>query len=385
LNLSQGEFLNNGGLNPKAWDFTWPILILATSGRALAQSAAASGYRVLVADCYADRETRQAASAWARIPFGADSEHWHHAITQLIGPELNSVGLVFGSGFENRPGLIEELSQQGILLGNTSQCIRLLKDPGRFFPLLQKLEIPAPETRLIPPDNLSGWLQKTIGGTGGHHVLAATTSTTINCYYQRRLKGQPGSVLFLTNGKEAQILGYNCLETAPTSTASYRYGGVSTPLELAPSICTLLQRYLNDIVSAIGLRGLNGLDFIQGPAGEIQVLEINPRPPASLDLYQDLFNPFDAHIKACLGGPLPVKVTPMTTARAFSILYAPHRLQVFPNMIWPTFCHDYPIANYFIGREEPICSVHATGSSIEECQQLIKQRQSQVLRLLTLS
>jgi predicted ATP-grasp superfamily ATP-dependent carboligase len=339
----------------------------------------------LVADYYADRETRQIASAWAQIPLGADSEHWRQAIAQIIGPELNTVGLVFGSGFENRPGLIEEFSQQGILLGNTSQCIRLLKDPRYLFPLLQELDIPAPETRILLSDNLSGWLRKTVGGTGGHHVLAATASTTIDCYYQRELKGQPGSVLFLTNGKETQILGYNCLGTAPTSTAPYRYGGVSTPLDLAPSTCTLLQRYLNDIVSATGLRGLNGLDFIQGPTGEIQILEINPRPPASLDLYQDLFNPFDAHIKACLGGPLPIKITPITTARAFSILYAPHRLQVSPNMTWPTFCHDYPIANYFIGREEPICSIHATGSSIEECQQLIKQRQSKVLKLLALS
>jgi predicted ATP-grasp superfamily ATP-dependent carboligase len=295
------------------------------------------------------------------------------------------VGLVFGSGFENRLGLIEEFSQQGILLGNTSQCIQLLKDPNHLFPLLQALNIPAPETRFLPPKNPFGWLRKAIGGTGGHHVLAATASTTNHCYYQRKLEGRPGSVLFLANGKEAQILGYNRLGIAPTPTAPYRYGGVSAPLKLAPSICSFFQNHLSAVVTATGLRGLNGLDFIQEPEGEIQVLEINPRPPASLDLYQELLNPFDAHIKSCLGGSLPIKITPITTARAFSILYAPHRLQVSPNMAWPTFCHDYPVANYSIGKEEPICSIHAKGASIEECQQLIEQRQYQVLKLLASS
>jgi predicted ATP-grasp superfamily ATP-dependent carboligase len=136
-------------------------------------------------------------------------------------------------------------------------------------------------------------------------------------------------------------------------------------------------------VLAAGLRGLNGLDFIQEPEGEIQILEINPRPPASLDLYQDLLNPFDAHVKACLGAPLPIRINPMTTSRAFSILYAPHRLQIPPPMVWPDFCHDYPVTSHFIGKDEPICSIHAKGFSIEECQQLIKQHQHQVLKLLT--
>lgn len=326
--------------------------------------------------------------AWIQIPSDADLKCWRQAIAQLIRLALNPVGLVFGSGFENRLSLIEEFSQQGILLGNSASCIHLFKDPSYFFPLLQKLAIPAPETRLTPPPlgNSFGWLRKTIGATGGHHILpvlsAAITSTTSNHYYQRQLEGQPGSVLFLANGREAQILGCNRLEIAPTLTAPYRYGGISTPLNLAASTRALLQSHLNNIVLATGLRGLNGLDFIQESGDTLQVLEINPRPPASLDLYQDLLNPFDAHIKACLGNPLPIKFAPITLARAFFIHYAPYRLQVPSNMAWPTFCHDCPVTNRIIEREEPICSIHARGSSIEQCQQLIKQHQRQVLKLL---
>ncbi|ADE16887.1 protein of unknown function DUF201 [Nitrosococcus halophilus Nc 4] len=382
------------------WDLAHPILILGTSGRALAQSAAAGGYRVLVADCYADRETRQAASAWIQIPPGADAEHWHQGITQLLKAETNPAGLVFGSGFENRPELMEELSQRGVLLGNTPHCVRLLKDPRRFFSLLWKLAIPAPEIRFSPPALPHGWLCKAIGGTGGYHVLPATrweqvrrqegrplaqerrASTTSSYYYQRKLEGQPGSVLFLANGKETQILGYNRLWTAATPAAPYRYGGVAAPLNLTPAAATLLRNYLHAMVTATGLRGINGLDFIQEPGG-LQILEINPRPPASLNLYQDLLNPFDAHVKACLEAPLPLRVTPMTTAHAFSILYAPHPLQIPPNILWPSFCYDLPVARLKIEREEPICSIHARGASIEKCRQLLRRRQQQVLKLLT--
>ncbi|QBQ53885.1 ATP-grasp domain-containing protein [Nitrosococcus wardiae] len=390
--------------NPRKWDLAHPILILGTSGRALAQSAAAGGYRVLVADCYADRETRQVASAWVQIPPGADDEHWRQRIAQLIRTETNPVGLVFGSGFENRPEFMEELTQWGVLLGNRPHCVRLLNDPRRFFSLLWKLAIPAPEIRFSPPDPTHGWLRKAIGGTGGHHVLPMTkalihgkrvrwqemrpesqkrrASTSPPYYYQRKLEGQPGSVLFLANSKETQILGYNHLWTAATRAAPYRYGGVATPLNLTPSAATFLQSYLRTIVTATGLRGLNGLDFIQEPGG-IQVLEINPRPPASLDLYHDLFNPFDAHVKACLEVPLSFRVTSITTTRAFSILYAPYPLQIPPHMVWPTFCYDCPVANLKIEREEPICSIHARGANIEECRQLIRRRQQQVLKLLS--
>lgn len=372
---------SNSGYRQR-WNRSHPVLILAVSGRALAQRAIACGYRVLVADCYMDRETRQVASAWVKIPHVASANDWRQGVAQLLKSETSPAGLIFGSGFENRPHLIAELSFSGKLLGNTPRCIRLVKDPGYFFPLLWKLAIPAPETRLTPPAKPLGWLRKAIGGTGGYHVLPTTDSVNSPCYYQRKLEGQPGSVLFLANGKEAQALGYHSLWIAPTPTAPYRYGGIAAPLNLAPSVITLLQNYLHAIVAATGLCGLNGLDFIQTPDG-VQVLEINPRPPASLELYQDFTSLFDAHIHACQGGFLPLSPVPATPARAFSILYAPSRLQIPSNIVWPAFCRDQPIGPGIIEQEEPVCSVHATGVDIAACQQLIARRQRQLLTLLS--
>ncbi|BAW81123.1 hypothetical conserved protein [Candidatus Nitrosoglobus terrae] len=324
------------------------------------------------------------ASTWVYIPLDADYVYWYQAVAQIIDLETHPVGLIFGSGFEHRPHFIEDLSLLGILLGNTANNIRLLKDPHYFFSLLQSLHIPAPETQSFPPINPIGWLRKTIGGTGGQHVLSAMPDQIAsNCYYQRKLEGQLGSVLFLANGKEAQILGYNRLELTPIAFAPYRYGGISAPLAIDPVTHMLMQSYLTAITAVTGLLGLNGLDFIQTPTREIKVLEINPRPPTSLDLYQDLFNPLDAHIRACLGVSLPIHVNPMLFARAFSILYAPHSLRIPQNVSWPHFCHDYPIGNYSIEQGEPICSVHAQGISIEHCWQQLQQHQSQVLKLLT--
>jgi uncharacterized protein len=178
------------------------------------------------------------------------------------------------------------------------------------------------------------------------------------------------------------MLGYNRLWTAPTPTAPYRYGGIAAPLDLAPSTCTRLQNHLHALVVATGLRGLNSLDFIQENE-QIHVLEVNPRPPASLDLYQGLqVNLFEAHIQACLGSPLPSAPLTLPNARAFAILYAPYPLQIPASLIWPAFCRDLPVANSTIEKMEPICSVHATASSLQTCQQLIAQRQEQILELL---
>ena len=45
-----------------------PVLILAQSGRFLAQSASQAGYRVWVADCFGDIDTLVASERWQGLP-----------------------------------------------------------------------------------------------------------------------------------------------------------------------------------------------------------------------------------------------------------------------------------------------------------------------------
>ena len=302
----------------------------------------------------------------------------------MLVVEKQPIGLIFGGGIENHLELLKELSKKWILLGNTYNQVKNLKNPTCFFPLLEKLSIPAPQTQLNPPSNLEGWLYKSVYGTGGNHISLANQCTLIpnsGYYFQKKINGQAKSVTFLANGKSCQIIGYNLLITAPTETILYRYGGVFTLSKLSYSNRILLQKYIEKIVLATELKGLNGLDFIQDKNGKIWILEINPRPPASLDLYQDRFNPFIAHIYSWLGGQLPIKMKLITEEKGFFILYAPYNLLIPPDIIWPSFCHDYPNGGIVINKEDPICSIHAQGSNINFCYKQINQRCTQLLAL----
>ncbi len=97
------------------------------------------------------------------------------------------IGLVLGSGFEDRPKLIAALSRRYRLIGNGAETIARAKNPAGFFALLDTLGIAHPATQLAPPSDTGGWLSKRVGGSGGTHVVdAAAAERSPRRYYQRR-------------------------------------------------------------------------------------------------------------------------------------------------------------------------------------------------------
>ncbi|WP_264694067.1 ATP-grasp domain-containing protein [Candidatus Nitrosacidococcus sp. I8] len=304
----------------------------------------------------------------------------------MLAGEKQPIGLIFGGGIENHLELLKELNKKWILLGNTYYQVKNLKDFTYFFPLLEELSIPTPQIQIHPPSHPEGWLYKSVYGTGGSHIRLANQcafTSDSGYYFQKKINGQAGSVLFLANGKYCQIIGYNLLIIAPTKTTPYRYGGIFAPFKLSYSNRTLLKKYIEKIVLTTELRGLNGLDFIQDKNEKIWVLEINPRPPAAMDLYQDLFNPLSAHINGCLGNTLPIKIKSIAQTQGFIILYAPYDLIIPSYITWPNFCHDYPANGSVINQGDPICTIHAKGANIDLCYQQIAQRFTQLLTLFS--
>src|SRR3954469_23627566 len=154
------------------------VLIVALSGRSLAQSARAGGFDPIVLDAFADLDTREAASAVAQVPVDAD---WRFlpepllAAAQRLAPP--PVPLAYGSGFERCPDLLAELAVGRELLGSAPAAIRRAKDPFAFATLLHELGVPHPAVRREPPDDPAGWLAKRAGGAGGGDVPPASAHT----------------------------------------------------------------------------------------------------------------------------------------------------------------------------------------------------------------
>ena len=151
-----------------------PILIAAFSGRAAAMAARRAGFAPLVADLFADEDTRAVAARVRRIEgdltSGFVEEALLAALCELADQESAApVGLVYGAGFEDRPDLLSGIAARWPLLGNPSEVVSAIKDPQCLAEMLGRLGIRHPEVSDVAVAR-PRWLLKRAGGAGGIHV-----------------------------------------------------------------------------------------------------------------------------------------------------------------------------------------------------------------------
>lgn len=340
-----------------------PWLVVAISGRMLAASAARGGHRVVVLDCFTDRDTRAVALAARAVAVPGAPRFDRRALLRAaheLAPPHASAGLVAGSGFEGRIGLLGRLAEGRRLAGNPPEVVAAAKDPDRFFPLLDRLGVPHPEVRRVAPPEPRDWLWKRVGGAGGIHVQPATArAARRGAYFQRREPGRTLSTLFLADGRRARRIGCSEQWVAPQPGLPFIYGGAVGGVPLPPAILDSLDRWLDALVAALGLVGLNGLDFLL-EQDRLSVLELNPRPTATLELYDPDWNSglFDRHLRAC-AGELPATVPAPGAARASTIVTAPRDWSPGPAFAFPAWCRDLPTPGTAFRAGDPLCTVFA--------------------------
>ncbi len=185
------------------------ILIIASSGRMLAQAAKNAGLKPLVLDLFADLDTRCHAEAFRQIPSLAE-QHLVAPISHFI--ERYAVAhVVYGSGFEQYPESLHYINSRLIVLGNTPDTFTKQHDKPAFFSKLDQLNIPHPEVCFSAPDNADNWLVKPMQGQGGVGIKRYHPNEPIESavYWQRYHAGAQHSVLFLADGQKMQIIGLN--------------------------------------------------------------------------------------------------------------------------------------------------------------------------------
>ena len=351
------------------------VLIAGFSGRALAASARRAGYLPLVADVFGDEDTRAAALAYRGLTM--DFEHGIHAEELLdalaaLAAVAAPIGLVCASGFEDRPELIAAVAKRFRLLGNGADLVARLKDPAAFAALCRTQRVPHPPTRATPPRDPSDWLVKRRGGAGGAHVHPAPGRSRGAIYYQRRVPGHAISALVLANGRTAAVLGLSAQWSAPARDKPFRYGGALRPAAADPACAARLTDCAHRLAVAVGLRGLNSMDFMVHDEA-FWLLEINPRPGATLDIFEPARGSlFALHVAAC-AGMLPARPPALPGAMAHAILYADRGLSL-PSITWPDWTADRPRAATAVGRGQPICSVLARASTGADAKALLAGR-----------
>jgi len=399
--------------------------VVGSSGRIAAEALSAAGFIVDVFDCFGDADTRLAARCVSILPALADAPGIPDPASLLREVqewiEAHPTGYVVPvSGFEANPEIWETIPLNAHYLGNLPQSIKRCKDPWKFARACDALDLLSPQVLephpsllplppLVSPIQVTPyeashafpmgsshpkkrpvtWLKKSIGASGGAHIGEVSWEDAVRLkapfYAQQHIPGQSLSALFL-NTEDCHILSIHQQYVCPSSNAPFRFGGLVSWEDLPLRPKNLLIRACEQLAKKFNLVGLNSLDAIWD--GEnLWLLELNPRPSASLALFQGepLASLFVAHLYACanlvqtenstlninpnssleksitLSLPnyknLSIQNQRNSLNRGMAIVYASQLLSIPADFRFPSGCHDLPTLPRTFQSGEPVCSI----------------------------
>ena len=133
-----------------------------------------------------------------------------------------------------------------------------------------------------------------------------------------------------------------------------------------------------DLIRQFKLLGSNGVDYILGSDGELEVIEINPRFQGTYELVENSLgiNLLDAHIKACEG-----EIINIPDANQYSIkkiIYARKQVRI-GNLNIPNV-YDIPYEGVKIEKDQPLVTLISSNKNLETAIDEIKIAENEVYK-----
>ena len=262
------------------------IAIVGCSVRALVQSARRGGLACVGFDRFGDWDARLVCpmariTQWSAIP-----EH----------PQARCVtDWILAGDLECHPETVRTLdarwSRIGIGWHNLARC----RDLETICDVANQSGLLTPEWQHTPPADPAGWLRKPMIGAGGVGIdwarspSAAAPSLASPVVFQKFVPGQAISILYLTRGRSTHYVGacYQLLgRDVPGSPTPFGFLGAIGPIPLPNKLKHRTDTFGERWADVVGLQGLWGIDAVWDASGELHLIEINPRPTATVDVYE---------------------------------------------------------------------------------------------------
>jgi predicted ATP-grasp superfamily ATP-dependent carboligase len=346
------------------------VLTVAVSARMLAQLAVADGYQVTALDRFGDVDLRAVAP-------GATAPSNDALAALAAGVDADAV--VYGGGLENRPDLVQQLAHGRELLGTPPERLAAARDPWAVGAAARAAGARAPETRSVDqlPETAGAgrsgrdpdiWLRKPQRGGGGRGVRGwAGGRLRPTEILQRRIHGLACSAVAIGDGRRAAVLGLTeQLHRRPGFQWTGNVAPPRLPEQEQAELDGQLRAVCAEVTARFGVRGAFGVDAVWD-GRHAWVLEVNPRPPAGLELFGP--GSFEAHVRGARGLALPTVGTPPATrcATVKLVLFAGRDLRA-PDPGWwpPGLVRDIPHGGEMIRRGAPVCTlISATAGAPE--------------------
>ncbi|WP_237151901.1 ATP-grasp domain-containing protein [Oryzibacter oryziterrae] len=354
-----------------------PVLVVAQSARALAAAGRRAGQDIVTIDFFADDDTQ--ALALEAVRYEGDWGEGFRADRLL--PLIEAVaarrgplaGVVLGSGFEDRPEVIDIIAKSYPLFSMTGAAVQAVKAPEVLSEACRELGVPFPEVAREVPD-AGCWVVKKVGGTGGVHVTVRSHGPIEHdAYAQRYVAGCQMAALCLGSGDSAVVIAFSEQWPDPTPEMPFRFAGVLGPVALAERTAAEVAGAAKGLARRFGLRGLFTLDLMVGD-GEWWLTEINPRIGASIDVLDHFEVPlFAAHVAAFQDKPVVIGAGD-ATIRASQVVFANASVRVITVDDWPEWVRDRPKFGSSIEAGAPVATVVAEAPTAAECRRLLDER-----------
>ena len=333
--------------------------MVAVSARMLAELAVADGYGVTALDRFGDVDLRAVAPG--------RTAPTNDALTRLAA-DIDADAVVYGGGFENRPDLVRRLAAGRELLGCSPEALAAVRDPWAVGAAARYAGVRAPETRAGGGATGGAWLRKPRRGGGGRGIRRWGGGVLRpDEILQRRIDGLSCSAVAIGDGRRAVVLGLTeQLHRVP----GFAWIGNVAPPRLPESQLAELAGHLRavcgEVAARFGVRGAFGVDAIWD-GRDAWVLEVNPRPPAALELFGP--GSFEAHVRGVRGVGLPVAGTlpPAGGTKVKLVLFADRDVRAPEPGWWPDgLVRDVPHAGEEIKRGAPVCTLISATASVPE-------------------
>ena len=314
---------------------TRSLVILGASARALAASAVAAGWSVDAADLFCDVDLVSLArrTVPATAAGGGDYPWCLADAARRLAP---AAPFSYTGALENHPDLVATIAVDRPLAGTGADALRRLRDPDCLAAAVRAAGLGFPETFRdetgLPTDGT--FLVKPLAGAGGRGIRVWHGPEPADPWgrsvdrpdgerprprprvWQRFVRGAAISASYAMSRGEARLFGVSrqLLGRRWCHAAGFTWcGAVATRWTGRPSwerrLHAPLSR-LGDVLGEVfGPLGVVGVDLVLRPDHELTVIEVNPRPTASMELFERLgaISVARAHLSACglaEGGPI---------------------------------------------------------------------------------
>ena len=363
------------------------LLIVGASGRAAAASAIRAGFEPFVIDLFADADTKRLCPVlkceMADYPVGL----------VRLAEQAPPGPWMYTGGLENHPEVVGAISETRELWGNGPEVLRRVRDPFGLFGCLSAFDSATltvhPSIGPMPGDRR--FLRKPTRGAGGLGVRFATPDDwdggidRTDYVMQEFVPGRSMSAAFRRDagdkrprfvGLSDQLVGCEWLHAKPFAYC----GSVVTHPNLGPDPRPVAYW----LTTHYELTGVWGMDYILPDRGRPHPVDVNPRYPASAEVYE-----YATGVPALKSSAESYPTRPVGKA----IYYAPHRL-TFPASgpwdeslrrctdVWrrPDFA-DIPDPHAVIEPGHPVLTLLADGATEAAVLDTLKEQAAEMDRL----